>query len=256
MPNFALPLPPTQDTGWHWQCDPAWGGQGAPSAGTSGTDPDPAALGLAVLRKQVGTQPWGTSREVHSHPPCQARSGAALNPAAFGAPPNSRTSSGQCQGSEHSGITTAPGLMHGKPPEMAGVSASPALFSGAGSWHFLPTLHPSGSLPTFAHSFPGNSTHGDERGEERPFCLGSSATHTPTHVPHGDATATMRSLHLPAVGEATSPTDSNGIGEGVLWHHPPATLQGLGGHGDTCQPRGGMVRREGDECPRMGSGWE
>lgn len=51
---------------------------------------------------------------------------------------------------------------------------------------------------------------------------------TPTHVPQGDATAAMRSLHLPAGGEATSPTDLNGTGEGVLWHHPPPPCGDLG----------------------------
>lgn len=43
----------------------------------------------------------------------------------------------------------------------------------------------------------------------------------------------MRSLHLPAAGEATSPTDLNGTGEGVLWHHHhhPAGTWGC----DACQ---------------------
>lgn len=56
---------------------------------------------------------------------------------------------------------------------------------------------------------------------------------TPTHVPQGDATVTMRSLHLPAAGEATIPTDLNGTGEGVLWHHSqhPAGTWGC----DACQ---------------------
>lgn len=40
-----------------------------------------------------------------------------------------------------------------------------SLLMGAKSWYFLHTFHPSGCLPAFTHSSPGNSTHGDG-GEE------------------------------------------------------------------------------------------
>lgn len=67
-----------------------------------------------------------------------------------------------------------------------------------------------------------------EMGEETLCCRGCNAIHVLTCVPHRDATAAMRSLQLSSGGEATSPTDLNGTGEGVLWHHSHH-LQGLGG---------------------------
>lgn len=60
-----------------------------------------------------------------------------------------------------------------------------------------------------------------EMGEERLCCGGSDATRTLTHVPHRDAIAAVRSLHLPAEGEATSPIDLHGTREGGAVASPP-----------------------------------
>lgn len=121
--------------------------------------------GAHGAQEVLGTQPQGLSGEVESQPPRQA--GTALNLAAFDARLNSRTSSGPHQGFNHLGITTSPCCRPGAWEVFRDrwCFNQPIPLTGAGSWHFLPTLHPSGSLPAFAYGFPGNSTHGDRRGE-------------------------------------------------------------------------------------------
>lgn len=89
---------------------------------------------------------------------------------------------GPRQGFNHLGIITSPCCRPGAWEIFRDCwcFTQPIPLTGAGSWHFLPTLHPSGSLPAFARGFPGNSTvqigERGERGEERLCCLGSSAT--------------------------------------------------------------------------------
>lgn len=130
------------------------------------------------------------------------------------------------------------GCHFGQPGPLSGAEA------GISSPPFTP-LDPCPHLP----SFPGNSTHEDGRGE--------AVLPSDRPVSHRDATATMRSLHLTARVEYTSPTDLNGTREEVLWHQgssgiTPTTLQGLGGCWHICQPRRGMVRRERDGVPKWG----
>lgn len=188
--------------------------------------PDPAVLGLMVLRRCLGhnlrvyLERWRANLYV-SH-----TAGTALSPAAFDACLNSKTSPGPRQGFSHLGLSQAraAGLVHGKSSETANFN-KPIPLTGAGSWHFLPTLHPSGSLPAFGHGFPGNSTRGDRRGEA--VLPRSGATRMLTHVPHGDGTDSRSLLHLLTEAEASSLTDFNGTGVGVLWPHHHARIWGI-----------------------------
>lgn len=125
--------------------------------------------------------------------------------------------------------------------------------SGAGSWHFLPTLHPSGSLPAFARSFPGNSTHGDGQGEEKRREGRGGQDRTGQDRAGQDRSPLQGSHGLPTVGHC-QPHRSEWHQRGGLWchpHHPTA----LWGCCDASQLRGWMARWERDGCPQGGRNW-
>lgn len=97
------------------------------------------------------------------------------------------------------------------------ISTSPSLSQVLGAGISSP---PFTSLDPCPHlAMVSQATAPVEIGEERLCCLGSGATPMLTHVLHGDGTDAGRSLHLPTEAEASSLTDLNGTGVGVLWPH-------------------------------------